>query len=43
MPDDGLGIGMLVVGVGVDHAILEQMAEASFAEALDIATEQVAA
>jgi len=41
--DDGLGVGVLVVGVRVDRALFEQMAESALAEAVAIAAQEISA
>jgi len=41
--DDGLGVGVLVVGVGVVHALVHQVAEAAVTEQVCIAPGQIAA
>jgi hypothetical protein len=41
--DDGLGVGVLVVGVGVVDTLVHQVAEAAVAEQVCIAVGQIAA
>ena len=36
MADDGLGIGMLVMGIGVNGAVLDQMVEPALAKTDDL-------
>ncbi|WP_242475483.1 hypothetical protein [Thiohalocapsa halophila] len=43
MTDDGLGVGVLVMGVGVVDALLHQVGEAAVAEQVRIPVWQIAA
>ena len=42
VPDDGFGVGVLVVRIGIDHALLEQVTKPTVAEVRSIALEQIA-
>ena len=41
MADDGLGIGMLVMGIGVDGSLTQQNTETIFAKTILITVDQV--
>ena len=42
VPDYGLCFGVLLMGIGIDHAVLQQVPETTLPEVLLVARQQVA-